>query len=158
MLPNIRAGPQRPAIPVEVFNDIAAELEAVHDVRKIGGMVQPDRMTGLVQARQVHDRIAEQSVALPGSRDLGSELGEIGMHFNRGAPLAVQRKRSRIAVKLWAFAQPEPQAAPGCLLPSLQRPLRQFGIARLAAGTRRYVFRARLNPEAVDVRCRRRRA
>src|ERR1039458_8513244 len=60
-----------PALPFQVFEPIPSVLKAVHDVGAIRGVLEANSMTGLVQACQIHDRIAEQSSFRPAAAICG---------------------------------------------------------------------------------------
>ena len=53
---------QRAAVAAEELRDVTAEAKEVHHVLEVGSMRETQRMAELVQARQVDDRVAKQSV------------------------------------------------------------------------------------------------
>ena len=65
---NIGARLQLPAVAHEVFDEVAAVLEGIHDVGELVGVPQPERVAQLVDAGQVDDGVAQERIeaGLPG--------------------------------------------------------------------------------------------
>ena len=55
-------------VAAEIFRDVTAVLEAVHDVVEGGGVRKSERVAGFMQAGQIHDRIAQQLVVAGAKR------------------------------------------------------------------------------------------
>ena len=133
----------------EIFLDVAAVLEAVHDVVEHSGMRKPQRMPD--SCRQVRYTMASRSSRSPftGSGD--------GPHINLRAQLPFKSHRPRLAVHALLGGGPvqtnarvlpilharEFEFPAGRLLPGLESPLGQLRIVGLAQRRR---IGARLRP------------
>src|SRR5579871_1403836 len=65
ILPNVFAVRQRAAVAAKVLVNVAAVAEIVHDVRELIGMLQPQRVTRFMQAREINNRVPHQIVFDP---------------------------------------------------------------------------------------------
>src|SRR6185437_5934906 len=88
-----------PAVALEIFENIAAESEAVHNVAEIRRVREAKRVAGFVQAGEIDNRFAQQRIAVRGGRDTGAELIHFGQDEDLGAPLAVHFNRARLAIQ-----------------------------------------------------------
>src|SRR3984957_489913 len=93
---------QRSGIAAEVFKNVAAVLEAGHHVPEVRGVPQRRGVAGLMQAGQIHNRIAEELIVLPGCGDPRSELREVRVYLDVPTTLAVQVDHASVAVELGA--------------------------------------------------------
>ena len=123
----------------EVLIDIAAELEAVHDVGEHRGVRKSQRVSRFMQAGQIHDGIAQQRVAIHGHRRRAARKPR--------RPGALETHRPRLAIHALLGRGPiQPDARmiailhasefkfpAGRLLPRFESPLRP--IADRPAGT-----------------------
>src|ERR1700692_3796629 len=90
ILVDVIARLQPAPVAAEIFRDVSAVLEAVHDVFEGGGMRKAERVTGFMKARQIHDRVAQQPVVA------GAKRG--GPHINLRAALAIDERRPSLAI------------------------------------------------------------
>jgi hypothetical protein len=136
---DVGAGRELAAVAVEVLGDIAAVLEAVHDVVEIGGVGEAESVAGLVEAGEVDDGVAENEVG-HGRRDDG------GLHIDFGAAHAIDQDGPRLAVDsiggsgpveadvgaLKLFGALQFELAGGGGLPGFNGPPGEFGVVRAA--------------------------
>src|SRR5579871_3567057 len=97
---NVVPSLQQAAVALEVFNDIAAVLKAVHDVGELRGVLKTKRMTALVQTGQIDDCVAKQAVATSDSVDIGSQTMRVGEYVDHGSALPIHHHRLRFAIQV----------------------------------------------------------
>ena len=152
ILRDVGARFQLPSIAAEVLVEVAAVLEAVHDVVEHRRVREPQRVPRFVQAGQIHDGVAQQPVAIRGQRRWP--------HINLRAQMPFKRHRPRLAVHAFFSGSPvQPNARvlailharelefpARSLLPGFKCPGGQLRIVRLAHGRG---IRAGLHPIGV---------
>ncbi len=151
---DIRSGFQQTPVTVEVFDQIAAVLKAVHDVGEMRCVLQTERVPAFVQAGQINDGVAQKAVRA---------RFRVGQDVDDGSLFAIDVDRLCFAVKPHVSAGPADADARvsfgGALLhndravrfalPCFEGPCAEFGIARLAARRLSGFFGARVHPPGV---------
>ena len=152
MFRDIVARFEQPAVAREVFHQIAAIAEVVHDVRERRGVPQPERMPGFMHAGEINHGLAQQRIAAGSAR--------FGQHVDDRAGLAIHRDGLGLAIQAALAAGPaetdlrmgfgvapgEREPSAGFARPGFEGPLRQFRIAGQTAGRLRRAVRARVHP------------
>ena len=126
----------------KVLDDVAAEAEEVHDVAIVGGVLEAERVSQLVDARQIDDALAKEVVRARARRDVQPERRHVGTDVDRGTTTAGDRQRPHLTVLTLLRTRPinaherrrfgclhEAQRVAGLALPGFQRPYRQVAIA-----------------------------
>jgi hypothetical protein len=166
MFRNVAAHFQQPPITLEVLDNIAAILEAVHDIGEIGGVFQSERMPAFMQTGEVDDGIAQQGVGSSGPIDIGSQGAGVRQDIDNRAALSVDHNGLRLAVKVHgavgpvdadagvSFGRtfPEDKRATRFALPGREGPGGELFIAGSAAGEPGRLLRAGIHLEAVFFR------
>src|SRR5690606_2875387 len=95
---NVAAAAKLVAVAVEEQRDVPAVAEEVHDVCVLCRMLEAERVPDLVQAGQVHDRLAQQIVQPRRLRDVGTQRVGVRTYEHHGAALTVDEDRPHLAV------------------------------------------------------------
>jgi hypothetical protein len=97
VLADICAHGELAAVASKVLLDVASVMKAVHDVGELRGVGEPKRVTGLMDAGEVDDRIAQELVwdALGGSDDV-----------DLGPEYALDQDGTRLPIEGFAAASP----------------------------------------------------
>ena len=141
MLCDVGTFGEQTAVAVEVSIDIAAVLEAVHDVFEVGSVAEPEGVAGFVNEGEEDDGVAEERVG--NARGIG-----LRQDVDLGAAYAIDRDGASFTVEagargpvngearvLTAGALSEDDSIAGFALPGFEGPFCEFGIVGIAAGS-----------------------
>ena len=93
---------QLQAIDVEEIDDVAAEAEVIHHIGESIRVREAERVTDLMQAGEIDDRLAKQRIGTRRVRDVRAQRIGVGTHIDLGAANAVESAPEHLRASLTA--------------------------------------------------------
>src|SRR4249919_4250787 len=104
---NVFTRPDLRAIPAEELHDIAAIAKEIHDVAEIARVLEAERVTELVNASQVDDRVSKKDIRSGARGEILAERIDIGTDEHGRAAAPPDDDRLHFAVLTTARLLPE---------------------------------------------------